>query len=786
MLTVQYRMHPEIRAFPSDTFYGGRLTDAPCVRPSPAGKSSGPPSPSPSPSPGAQSQQPLPLPAPHPTAVPQLPLVPCTPPFLFLDVSAGRDRRVGNSYDNPEEALFASALLRHLNGRLDHSSGGEGRGSVGGGAQTLRVGVITPYRGQVRLIQQQVRELGLGQSLPPLGSTGFGAGVGRHQGGNSSGLDIKVSTVDGFQGRECDVVIFSCVRAPSDGGGIGFLADRRRMNVALTRAKRSLVVLGNARRLAAAATVVRRPPRSSSSPSPSSIAGLTPPNRDSGAWKALVAHAAAKGRLMDTRGETREVVCARLEAGAVVGAGIQTADEGEPVILQAISKPGRAGKLRSLGNRQARGKEEEEGRKERSKETGHNGDSRRKATQIDGGRGESRGSVGAASAPADTDVLRSANRGARSMCDSLNQPGKGSRGKRDKPVKYGGTESGTGGRGGRKRNRDESPPPRGHSSRKGYSSLGNSRGSSSASHAKPNVSSNGAGPNQLQPHRTTPPEGNGGHKARARVLGSSVASSTASSGIGSREGREQGSRREVEHTLKRARREEEDQERNRSRDSDLGGKRRVARQGAVHGFPCNANATSKRGGAATSGGKTRGEGSSGHVQGRDAEFGSGDGLLGGIMGSLHSLAGGIVSGRDHEAREAMRGGKEEEERWRIRQRAACDHKAGGGQGPPHVSGSGSSHGNTTGGRSHHGATSSQPRVGGRMRPSWPDQSSKQGSRQFQTEVMQREKGRLHPPGGGEWGKGKERRDSGRVEQGSGGGVMDMILKGMGDTWGKKA
>lgn len=59
---------------------------------------------------------------------------------------------------------------------------------------------------------------------------------------------IDFNTVDGFQGQEKDIIIFSCVRAGS-GRGIGFLADKRRMNVGLTRAKCSLFVLGHAQSL---------------------------------------------------------------------------------------------------------------------------------------------------------------------------------------------------------------------------------------------------------------------------------------------------------------------------------------------------------------------------------------------------------------------------------------------------------------------------------------------------------------------------------------------------------
>lgn len=53
-----------------------------------------------------------------------------------------------------------------------------------------------------------------------------------------------IETVDSFQGKQLDVVILSCVRAGT-GGGLGFVTDVRRMNVAITRAKRSLWILGS-------------------------------------------------------------------------------------------------------------------------------------------------------------------------------------------------------------------------------------------------------------------------------------------------------------------------------------------------------------------------------------------------------------------------------------------------------------------------------------------------------------------------------------------------------------
>lgn len=57
---------------------------------------------------------------------------------------------------------------------------------------------------------------------------------------------VDFNTVDGFQGQEKDIIILSCVRAGPDVQSIGFLGDRRRMNVALTRAKSGLFILGSA------------------------------------------------------------------------------------------------------------------------------------------------------------------------------------------------------------------------------------------------------------------------------------------------------------------------------------------------------------------------------------------------------------------------------------------------------------------------------------------------------------------------------------------------------------
>lgn len=94
-----------------------------------------------------------------------------------------------------------------------------------------RIAVISPYAEQVKVCSRQIKALFGVQDDKP--------------------CPIDVNTVDGFQGREKDLVIFSAVRAQTAGKvtnkktNVGFLADRRRMNVALTRARLNMWVVGN-------------------------------------------------------------------------------------------------------------------------------------------------------------------------------------------------------------------------------------------------------------------------------------------------------------------------------------------------------------------------------------------------------------------------------------------------------------------------------------------------------------------------------------------------------------
>merc|ERR1719246_386920 len=99
-----------------------------------------------------------------------------------------------------------------------------------------QIGIITPYQGQV---QQLRRVLQVSQKLPK----------GTVERGRSAGLGVEIMTVDGFQGREKELIIVSTVRA-NPGGKVGFVSDAKRLNVTITRARRGLIVCGHFETLA--------------------------------------------------------------------------------------------------------------------------------------------------------------------------------------------------------------------------------------------------------------------------------------------------------------------------------------------------------------------------------------------------------------------------------------------------------------------------------------------------------------------------------------------------------
>lgn len=143
-------------------------------------------------------------------------------PLEFIDTAGcgfGEEQNSETlSLSNPEEAAL---LLKHLGRVLEQYD----RHTA---SEPLRIGIIAPYKQQSELLAQLLT----GQTY---------AEGSRHH--------FSVRTVDGFQGQERDIICISLVRS-NDNGEIGFLSDTRRMNVALTRAKRKLLVFGDSATLA--------------------------------------------------------------------------------------------------------------------------------------------------------------------------------------------------------------------------------------------------------------------------------------------------------------------------------------------------------------------------------------------------------------------------------------------------------------------------------------------------------------------------------------------------------
>jgi len=124
-------------------------------------------------------------------------------------------------YHNPSEVDAVVAVLRLL-----EATPGEKKPSIA---------ILTPYREQVKRLTQAIRS-GLSNCLAHLEEFSF-----------EDGLKNPVGTVDSFQGSEADVVVLSLVRnnEHADKRGLGFLADPRRMNVLMSRAKWRLVIVGS-------------------------------------------------------------------------------------------------------------------------------------------------------------------------------------------------------------------------------------------------------------------------------------------------------------------------------------------------------------------------------------------------------------------------------------------------------------------------------------------------------------------------------------------------------------
>lgn len=140
-------------------------------------------------------------------------------PMVWIDTADvdGKEEFVGESFGriNRAEAELTLATLQDYFDKI-------GKNRIFD--ESIDVGIISPYRAQVQLLRKMIRQKEYFRPYRRM---------------------ITVNTVDGFQGQERDIILISLVRS-NDGGDIGFLRDLRRMNVAITRARMKLIILGSA------------------------------------------------------------------------------------------------------------------------------------------------------------------------------------------------------------------------------------------------------------------------------------------------------------------------------------------------------------------------------------------------------------------------------------------------------------------------------------------------------------------------------------------------------------
>ncbi|CAE8689680.1 unnamed protein product, partial [Polarella glacialis] len=133
-------------------------------------------------------------------------------PISFME-SNSEEVSEGESKYNPGEAEIVQRLVQDAFFQRE--------------LEITEIGVVTPYVAQVRMLKKMLRNI-----VP-------------------EGMDpdlLEVASVDQFQGREKDLIIFSAVRC-NRAGNVGFLADWRRLNVMITRARRGMIVVGNSHTL---------------------------------------------------------------------------------------------------------------------------------------------------------------------------------------------------------------------------------------------------------------------------------------------------------------------------------------------------------------------------------------------------------------------------------------------------------------------------------------------------------------------------------------------------------
>jgi superfamily I DNA and/or RNA helicase len=197
LLKIQYRMNDDIMRFSSNYFYGGQVESAPEVR--------------------FRS------------------ILDMDIPMTWIDTSAFADSVSNdNVSDGSAVGAFKEEFVGESFGRINKAEAEltllalqnyfEKIGKQRLLDERIDVGIISPYRAQVQYLRRLLMKREYFKPFRRL---------------------ISVNTVDGFQGQERDIIVISLVRS-NDEGQIGFLRDLRRMNVAITRARMKLIILGNA------------------------------------------------------------------------------------------------------------------------------------------------------------------------------------------------------------------------------------------------------------------------------------------------------------------------------------------------------------------------------------------------------------------------------------------------------------------------------------------------------------------------------------------------------------
>lgn len=211
LLKIQYRMNDEIMRFSSDWFYGGKVESAPQIK--------------------------------------YRSVLDYDHPITWIDTSNEENQITIEGEDAPEDSASTSSSVSAANQNSDlnfkEQFVGESFGRINKAeaeltlltlaeyftkigkqrvlSERIDVGIISPYRAQVQYLKKLIKKYEFFKPYRRL---------------------ISVNTVDGFQGQERDVILISLVRS-NDEGQIGFLKDLRRMNVAMTRARMKLIILGN-------------------------------------------------------------------------------------------------------------------------------------------------------------------------------------------------------------------------------------------------------------------------------------------------------------------------------------------------------------------------------------------------------------------------------------------------------------------------------------------------------------------------------------------------------------